>query len=163
MDFVKFKGNKIFVKNGKLDLNSLCIEDMSEIEGLNNLVRLQELDLSNNNLMHIDGLSSLMSLRRLDLSSNDIQEIRNLENLRNLKELILNNLPIPNSTLDTLGGIDANGSAKDIKKILEHCRYTTKKYPNPIVRSHGKCNACGNKIKAANQVICEYCGEELKK
>lgn len=164
MDFVELKGNKVFVKNGKLDLNSLCIEDISEIKGLSNLVTLKELDLSNNRIMEIHGLNSLISLRKLDLSKNDIQEIRNIENLRKLEVLVLIDLPIPITTLDKLGGLDNNGIARNLKLIQEHSRDQSKKYPDPIVKkSFGICKACGGKIRAEFQVICEYCGADIKK
>lgn len=163
-DFVEIKGNKVFLKNGKLDLNSLCIEDISEIKGLAKLVTLRELDLSNNQIMEIHGLNSLINLRKLDLSKNDIQEIRNIEKLRKLEELILNDLPIPITTLDKLGGLDDNGIARNLKLIQEHSRDQSKKYPEPAVKkSFGMCKACGGKIRVEFQVICEFCGADIKK
>jgi len=163
-EFVTIKDHKVFVKNGTLDLSSLCIENISEIKGLEKLVTLRELDLSNNRIMEIHGLKSLISLRKLDLSKNDIQEIRNIESLRKLDELVLNDLPIPNTTLDQLGGLDNNGCAKNLKLIREHSRTQSKKYPKPVVKkSFGTCEACGGKIKAEFQKICEYCGADIVK
>ena len=45
-----------------LDLKSLGISDINEIEGLNEIPNFQVLDLSNNNISEIKGLENLTSL-----------------------------------------------------------------------------------------------------
>lgn len=115
-EFVIIKGNKYYVKDGKLDLSEKGIKDISEIEGLKKmdgliilnlssnqlieikyletLVNLEDLDLSNNQITEIKNLETLVNLEGLDLSYNNITEIKNLEALINLEGLFLSYNPI---------------------------------------------------------------------
>ena len=64
-----------------------AIADMSVIAELGNL---NYLDLSNNNISKIEGIENMTNLVTLNLSSNRISKIEGLENLQNLKTLNLN-------------------------------------------------------------------------
>lgn len=66
---------------------SLC--GISVIRGLNTLVNLRVLTLAENGITEIIGLDNLINLERLDLHENGIREITGLNNLINLKKLNL--------------------------------------------------------------------------
>lgn len=68
-DIKKMEGLDTLVNLEKLDLSNCSIE---KIENLENLRNLSELDLSGNNIKKIEGLDTLPSLSLLDLGSNDI-------------------------------------------------------------------------------------------
>jgi hypothetical protein len=65
--YVIYKGRKIFVKKGCLELPDRDIKDISEIKSLENLVDLELLDLSENSISEIKNLDNLVNLRRLEL------------------------------------------------------------------------------------------------
>jgi len=67
-------------EGGKLD-------DISEIQAFNKLVKLEHLQLQRNNIQIIRGLSHLTQLKTLNLSQNQIKKIENLEDLNNLQEI----------------------------------------------------------------------------
>ncbi len=67
-------------EGGKLD-------DISEIQAFNKLVKLEHLQLQRNNIQNIRGLSHLTQLKTLNLSQNQIKKIENLEDLNNLQEI----------------------------------------------------------------------------
>lgn len=89
MDHVIVKGEKKIVKKNKLKLKKIGITDISEIEGLEKLINLEELDLRKNNISEIKGLNTLTNLTILNLRKNQISEIKGLEKLINLKKLNL--------------------------------------------------------------------------
>jgi len=91
MGSVIFKGKKINVKGGKLYLDSKDIKDITEIEGLDSLIKLHKLVLSNNKISEIKGLEKLTKLTTLYLYLNQITEIKGLEKLTKLTTLSLNN------------------------------------------------------------------------
>lgn len=72
-----------------LDLSSLEIKDISEIKGLENLTKLQALNLNNNHISEINGLETLINLEILLLENNPIVTLKGLDNLGNLKTLNL--------------------------------------------------------------------------
>lgn len=88
---VFYKGKIFFPNHGVLNLKSLGISSISEIEGLENLINLNELDLSGNNITQIKGLENLSTIKKLNLSNNKIKKIKGLEHLKNLNQLYLNN------------------------------------------------------------------------
>lgn len=134
-EFVKYKGKKIKVRDGVLQLTNKKIKDIadikglelltnlkglilshnqiSEIKGLKNLENLKELDLSFNNIIEIKGLENLTNLENLSLSKNQISEIKGLGNLINLKKIFLWGNYISPQLLDKLG---------TAQKIVEYCR-----------------------------------------
>ncbi|MFW9969881.1 MAG: leucine-rich repeat domain-containing protein, partial [Candidatus Odinarchaeota archaeon] len=74
-----------------IGLKQLIISQQSLncIEGLENLTDLEILNLNRNKIKHITGLDKLTNLRVLDLSFNDIEKISGLENLKKLEDLYL--------------------------------------------------------------------------
>ena len=79
-----------------LDLNSNQIQDIAP---LNNLTNLQYLYLDSNQIQDIAPLNNLPNLQYLDLDSNQIQDITVLNNLTNLQELDLSSNPIQDITV----------------------------------------------------------------
>ena len=69
-------------EGGKLD-------DISDIQAFNKLVKLEHLQLQRNNIHNIRGLSHLTRLKTLNLSQNQIKKIENLGGLNNLQEITL--------------------------------------------------------------------------
>ncbi len=108
---VKYKDKKFKAKFEEgvlcLDLSGERIKDISEIEGLENLIDLQVLDLGYNQISEIKGLDKLINLRKLRLINNQISEIKGLENLINLKELDLSkNKIVEIKGLETLTNLE---------------------------------------------------------
>ena len=91
-DYLSIKKLTISVDNNinlLFDKLYLYYNQITEIHGLDNLINLQILNLSNNLISEIKGLDNLINLQILDLYNNQITEIKGLENLINLKELYL--------------------------------------------------------------------------
>lgn len=63
------------------------LNDISEIQAFNKLVKLEHLHLQRNNIQNIRGLSHLTHLKTLNLSQNQIKKIENLDGLNNLQEI----------------------------------------------------------------------------
>ncbi len=79
----------IFAYPNKLLHLNLGSNNISQIQGLNNLLNLQTLSLSNNKIIKIENLDNLPDLQVLDLSYNILTKIENLGNLPNLETLNL--------------------------------------------------------------------------
>lgn len=58
-----------------------------KIENLNNLIKLDELYLSENGIEIIENLESNINIGTLDLSMNKVTKIENIIHIQNLKEL----------------------------------------------------------------------------
>ncbi len=72
----------------KLEKLDLSYNDLSEITGLDKLTNLKWLDLSENfNIENVKGLESLKSLKYVNLYSNKVADISLLNNLKKLKEV----------------------------------------------------------------------------
>lgn len=69
---------------------SSTLERIEKIEGLENLINLEELNLSYNMISRIENLTNLQKLRDLNLADNNIRRIENLESLPSLEVLNLN-------------------------------------------------------------------------
>ena len=67
----------------------LCANQLSTIEGLENLSLLINVDLRENKIREIEGLVGLASLKTLGLGSNQISKIKGLESLASLSNLNL--------------------------------------------------------------------------
>ncbi len=65
------------------------LDDISDIQAFNKLVKLEHLQLQRNNIHNIRGLSHLTQLKTLNLSQNQIKKIENLDSLNNLQEISL--------------------------------------------------------------------------
>ncbi len=89
MPSVKYNGEEYKIKDNYLDLKSQDIEDITLIEGLENLTELKALNLRNNRITEIKGLDDLQNLERLYLDGNQITEIKGLETLQKLEGLQL--------------------------------------------------------------------------
>jgi hypothetical protein len=122
---VTVHGNQYPVKdkNGKpsLDLSKKGIADISEIQGLESLTKLQELNLTANKIAEIKGLEALANLRLLDLSYNQVTEVKGLENLSQLQDLILLGNPVLKWAYAQFGGnfggkINAQAAVKYCQK-----------------------------------------------
>ena len=131
MEFITYKGEKYYVESGELKLNNQEINEISELEGLNDLEGLQVLNLfgnqikeitllesqknlkililDHNNLTEISGLRNLTKLEKVSLHGNQISEIDGLEYLRELKELNLSDNFISN--------IQNLGSLRNLEKL----------------------------------------------
>jgi len=77
-----------------LDLSFRGIKAIPEIKGLENLTRLQVLNLSNNDISEIKGLDNLVNLISLNLFSCNISQIESFANKDKLKKLYLGKNPI---------------------------------------------------------------------
>ncbi len=93
-------GDGVFTGIGELTsltvlrIEDSAISDISEIQGLDKLVNLEELQINFTHITEIKGLDDLIKLKTLNLECNKITEIKGLENLRNLEELYLGGNPI---------------------------------------------------------------------
>jgi len=112
--YVRVCGYLSSLRNGKiisLDCESLNLEHIDDIVGINNLndlehlniqrtkiqridnlqhfKKLKYLNLSHNKIIKIENLQSIVGLERLNLSYNKISKIENLEALKKLKKLSL--------------------------------------------------------------------------
>lgn len=63
---------------------------LSRIEGLDQLLHLEQLWMVENNITSMDGLSQNTKLKNLNLSNNRISKIESLDNLTLLEKLWLN-------------------------------------------------------------------------
>jgi len=92
MEYVTY-GNRWleFVLNNRLNLSNRGIKDITDIDGLENLIELQSLNLNDNQISEIKGLEKLVNLKFLDLRNNLISDIKGLETLTNLYALWLSN------------------------------------------------------------------------
>jgi len=120
--FVLHKGTRYEVIEKTLDLQGKRIKDIKEIEGLEKLVDLEELYLSQNHIKKIENLESLKSLKKLDLNRNLISKIEGLENLGNLEYLVLSDNQISElKNLDNLSILRqlwlAGNNIEEIKKL----------------------------------------------
>jgi len=84
IEYVSYNGEKFEVKDFKLELSDKAIKDITDIEGLENLIKLKSLDLSKNQITEIIGLENLVNLKSLNFNNNQISEIKGLENLTDL-------------------------------------------------------------------------------
>jgi len=88
--YVNSCGYNITLREGLiilLNCEGSKLDDISEIQAFNKLVKLEHLQLQRNNIQIIRGLSHLTQLKTLNLSQNQIKKIENLEDLNNLQEI----------------------------------------------------------------------------
>jgi len=69
---------------------SLQSNRLSQIQGLENLLDLEELYLSSNGITKLEGLDNLTSLRVLDVASNQLTTLENIAHLIHLEEFWCN-------------------------------------------------------------------------
>ncbi len=101
------------------EINYFFHSEISEIEGLENLVKLKELNLYSNKIAEIKELDELINLEILDLGGNRISEIKGLDKLINLKKLNLSENNISKIRgLDSLSNLEfLNLYGNSINKI----------------------------------------------
>ncbi|KAL4502457.1 hypothetical protein ABPG72_012044 [Tetrahymena utriculariae] len=75
---------------------------IQRLEGLDDLVNLQELNLSYNSIQKIENLARLQNLRELNLAENNLSRLEGLEVLKNLENINLNGNSIVELPVDIL-------------------------------------------------------------
>ncbi|MHA1473366.1 MAG: leucine-rich repeat protein, partial [Promethearchaeota archaeon] len=121
-DTVKYNNRIIGLKNDQiLNLRNQNIENIKLIEGLESCYKkVQELDLSNNNIKDLDGIEHFTNLKTLKMNNNKIKSIKNLEKLTELRSIIFRNNSLSEiqdiKGLTKLHHLDLSGNSK-ISKI----------------------------------------------
>jgi len=113
----EIQGLESLVNLIRLDLSE---KNITEIKGLENLVNLEELILRDNKIRVIKGLDNLKKLQELDLKNNEIKTIKGLDNLKKLRKLDLrNNKIIKIQGLDSLSSLETlNLKGNKIDQII---------------------------------------------
>ena len=101
--------------------STLLSEDIRKIQDIeNDYKKIQELDLSNNNLKSLEGIEKFINLRRLNMNNNKINQIINLDNIKGLQYLSFRNNALSEiqgfEELINLEHLDLSGNIK-ISKI----------------------------------------------
>ena len=97
-------------------LVSLTAKDrgIADLDGIEQLTRLEALDLYGNQIRDLSPLSGLMRLRYLDLGSNRVEEVSALESLKSLQVLLLADNGVTEVSalagLDSLQSVDLTGN-----------------------------------------------------
>jgi len=101
------------------ELENESIVNITKIEGLDQLVNLQDLRLQENKIRKIEGLDRFVNMQKLDLGANEISRIEGLDALANLKELRLSGNQIQQiEGLDALANLQVLGLTNNkIRKI----------------------------------------------
>jgi len=99
------KSNGVLTKSDieSIRVLSLSNKKLSSLEGIENLINIEELYLDNNNIVEIDKLKELTKLKVLHLQRNFISDISPLQYLTELQELSLNGNRV--LSLKALGGL----------------------------------------------------------
>jgi len=122
LDTVKYNDRIIGLMNEQiLNLRDQNIENIKNLEDLEkHYKKIQELDLSNNNIKDLDGIENFTNLRTLNLNNNKIKSIKNLEKLKKLRLVLFRNNIISEiqgiEGLTKLEHLDLSGNTK-ISKI----------------------------------------------
>jgi len=92
-NFIKYKDRIVGIYSStKVFLGNHNISDISKIEVSNGKSEeIEELDLSNNEIINMKGLEVFSSLKTLKINNNQITKIEGHKNLENLEKLILRN------------------------------------------------------------------------
>jgi hypothetical protein len=102
----------------EFELSSCCIQSL---DGVENCIHAQEMDLSDNMIFDLELLAGLSRLETLNLADNEIEIIDPLSNLLNLQKLILSNNRItdisPLFDLPKLEYLDISGNKVDPLQI----------------------------------------------
>jgi hypothetical protein len=111
--------------------------EITQIEGLNRLVNLEELDLSQNKIGKIEGFDHLLNLKVLRIGHNPIRKIEGLGELQKLSYLSL----FPSKIAQDLGDIhfggwdyheDGGGMVYCPQLFVRYCK--TNRLPNvPVI------------------------------
>ena len=102
----------------EFELSCCCI---TNLDGVENCIHAQEMDLSDNMIFDLELLAGLSRLETLNLSDNEIENIDPLSNLMNLKTLFLSNNMIsdisPLFDLPRLEYVNISGNKADACQI----------------------------------------------
>ena len=110
--YVRVCGYLSSLRNGKiisLDCESLNIESISDIEGIDNLNDLEHLNIQRTKIKCIDNLQHFKNLKHLDLSHGKLEKIENLQCLIGLEEL--------NLSYNKIRKIENLESLKELRKL----------------------------------------------
>ncbi len=110
--YVRVCGYLSTLRNGKiisLDCESLDIESIGDIVGIENVVDLEHLNIQRTRIKYINNLQSFKKLKHLNLSHNLIEKIENLQNLVGLEEL--------NLSYNKIRKIENLENLKELRKI----------------------------------------------
>ena len=102
---------------------------LMSLEGIENLINLEELICFNNNLTSLEGIENLVNLQQLQCSNNNLNSLEGIEILKKLKILWcdsnnltnlyeIENLPI----LRTLVCSNNNFSTRYKQHLIEYCK-----------------------------------------
>jgi len=93
LDTVKYNDRIIgLMQEQVLNLRDQNIENIKQIKNLENRYKkIQELDLSNNNIKDLDGIENFTNLRTLNMNNNKIRSIKNIEKLKELRSVSFRN------------------------------------------------------------------------
>ena len=83
----------------------LIKQPIRDISGLNELMRLQEVNLAGSDVNSVDGLTNMPSLRFLNLAHTQVKDLSPLHYLNNLDEVTVSTDMLP-VTLDPDAGYD---------------------------------------------------------
>ncbi len=124
LDFNKIKEIQGLEDLINLEILNLKGNKLEIISGLNQLSNLEELNLSENTkITEIEGLNHLVKLQTLDISNTKISEIKGLENLKSLRHLKIKDTKISPKLIEELGGINFwGGSVNNPKKFVDYCK-----------------------------------------
>lgn len=142
---------------------------IDEIKNLNHLIKLEELNLSQNRVEEIKGLNNLKLLKSLDLSRNRIKNISNLDSQKKLQVLLLNDNQIKTieniDNLTELGFLELSYNQIETLSGLGNLKKLTSLYLNGNKINHIIYGLGGFKISGdvANPEKCvEYCQKQEK-
>jgi Leucine-rich repeat (LRR) protein len=88
-EYMPMADNYISISNSHLVELRINNSDLGNMGFVSFLPKLRFLDLSDNKIKSIEGLKNLVDLENLYLSNNEISKIEGLDTLKNLKELVL--------------------------------------------------------------------------
>ena len=93
LDTVKYNDRIIgLMQEQILNLRDQNIEHIKQIENLETRYKkIQELDISNNNIKDLDGIENFTNLRTLNMNNNKIRSIKNIEKLKELRSVSFRN------------------------------------------------------------------------
>jgi len=75
------------------------LNNLTNLGGIKNLINLQELYCYRNNLISLEGIENLSNLKLLHCSSNNLTNLNGIENLINLEYLVVRNNDFPKDYL----------------------------------------------------------------
>ncbi|KKK42096.1 hypothetical protein LCGC14_1840820 [marine sediment metagenome] len=117
-DFVKYHGKIIGIfRDKQLYLCRQKIKNIDDIEILEeNIIRIEELDLSNNLISDIKGIEKFSNLKYLKLDNNQVTNVEGLKHLKDLHTLYLRNNKISEikgfENFTSLNYLDLSGNSK---------------------------------------------------